>query len=143
MNVIKWKPKMRLPKVVEKFFGKRLNDGTSNGTQYVTVPSVNISEADKAFEVSIALPGLSKKDVQVKVEDGYLTIASEKDHKWEEKGKNWIRQEYNYAAFQRTFELPEYADPDKVEARMKDGVLNIRIGKKKGYLPAAREIRVN
>jgi HSP20 family protein len=144
MDLVKWTKniKPKFPKVVENFFGKIMGQGTSENEEVATLPSVNISDEDKSFEVSIALPGLDKKDVKVEVQDGYLKISSEKQYEKEEKDKNWMRREFGYASFQRIFQLPESADQDKVQAEMKNGVLNIRLGKKAGYEKLTKTIEV-
>lgn len=133
MNLFKWKSKTKpvFPNIIEKFFGKKITDTISSNEEVATVPSVNISDNSKAFELNIAVPGLKKKDIKIEVQDNCLVISSEKQYKNEEKSKNWVRKEYGYAAFQRIFQLPENADPDKIKAKMKKGVLQITVGKNK------------
>jgi len=145
MKLFKWnisdlKPKF--PNVVEKFFGKKITDDTSHNEEVATVPSVNIADENKAFEVSVALPGLDKKDVKIEIQNDCLIISSEKKYENEEKNKNWIRREYGYASFQRMFQLPESADQDKVQAEMKNGVLLIKVAKKKDYIENKKQIAV-
>lgn len=82
MKLFKWnisdlKPKF--PNVVEKFFGKKITDDTSHNEEVATVPSVNIADENKAFEVSVALPGLDKKDVKIEIQNDCLIISSEKE----------------------------------------------------------------
>lgn len=101
-----------------------------------SVPAVNIKENDKNFEVSMAAPGLSRKDFNVSVENGVLTISSEKKEEKESKEKDFTRQEYSYSSFSRSFTLPESAKDDDVDAKYEDGVLKVTIGKK--ALPAQK-----
>ena len=108
----------------------------------VTVPSANISDEDKAFELSIALPGMDKEDVQMEVRNNYLTIRAKSQRQKEEKEKNWIRTEFVSHSFYRAFELPANADPEKVVAQMKNGRLDIKVGKK-NELKTQRTITVN
>jgi HSP20 family protein len=145
MKLFKWnlsdiKPKF--PNIVEKFFGKKITDDVAHNEEVATVPSVNISEENKAFEVSVALPGLDKKDVKIEILDNCLIISSEKKYEKEEKNKNWMRREFGYASFQRMFQLPESADQDKVQAEMKNGVLSIKVAKKKDYIENKKMIPV-
>lgn len=145
MKLFKWKTaenKPKFPNIIEKFFGNKITDSTSYDENVSTVPSVNISDADKAFEVSVAIPGLDKKDVKIEIQDNYLVISSEKQYEKKDKNKNHLRQEYGYAAFQRIFELPESADADKVQAEMKNGVLSIKIAKKDGYVETKKQIKI-
>ncbi|WP_242617569.1 Hsp20/alpha crystallin family protein [Cecembia calidifontis] len=69
-------------------------------------------------------------------------MSSEKQYEKEEKDKNWMRREFGYASFQRVFQLPQGADPEQVQAKMENGVLNIRLGKKAGYEKLTRVIEV-
>jgi len=145
MKLFKWniadlKPKF--PNIVEKFLGKKITDEASNDQQISVVPSVNIADADKAFEVSVALPGLNKKDVKIEVQNDCLIVSSEKQCENEEKNKNWMRREYGYASFQRMFQLPEGADEDKIHAEMKNGVLSIKVAKKAGYIENKKRIAI-
>ncbi|RMF01612.1 MAG: Hsp20/alpha crystallin family protein [Bacteroidetes bacterium] len=71
-----------------------------------------------------------------------LTIRSEKQYSDEERQKNYVRREFGYAAFQRMFELPQDVDPDRVSAKMENGVLRIQVAKKHTALPAGRIIKV-
>lgn len=144
MKLFKWETniKPKFPNLLEKFFGKNISDGTANNMDVATIPSVNISDANKAFEVSVALPGLDKKDVKVEIQNNRLLISSEKQYENEEKNKNWIRREYGYASFQRMFQLPEGADPETIQAEMKNGVLTIKVAKLPGYESKVKQIAI-
>lgn len=106
------------------------------------MPSVNISDQEKAFEVNIALPGLDKKDVKLEICDNCLQISSEKQYDKEDKNKNWIRREYGYASFQRIFQIPEIADQERVQAEMKNGILTVKIAKKSGIEQNKKKIAI-
>ncbi len=145
MKLFKWnisdiKPKF--PKIVEKFLGKKITDEAANNEEVSVIPSVNIADVDKAFEVSVALPGLDKKDVKIEIHNDCLIVSSEKQYEKEEKNKNWMRREYGYASFQRKFQLPESADQDRIQAEMKNGVLSIKVAKKAGYIETKKQIVV-
>ncbi|MFN4122717.1 MAG: Hsp20/alpha crystallin family protein [Flavobacteriales bacterium] len=145
MKLFKWnisdiKPKF--PKIVEKFFGKKISDATGPNEEIASVPLVNIADEDSAFEVNVALPGLDKKDIKIEIQNDCLVIFSEKKYEKEEKNKNWMRREYGYASFQRIFQLPESADQNKVQAEMKNGVLTIKVAKKKDYLEKKKYISI-
>ncbi|MFW6202901.1 MAG: Hsp20/alpha crystallin family protein [Marinilabilia sp.] len=135
--------KIRVPGFIEKFFGKKLSDQVAQNEEIGAVPSVNIADRDKSYNISVALPGLDKKDVNLEVDGNYLTISSEKSYENKDEDKNWLRQEYHYASFFRRFELPEDADPNKIEAKMKNGVLNIEVGRKSGKKGKEKTIKVD
>ncbi len=145
MKLFKWKIsdiKPKFPNIVEKFLGKKITDEVSNNEDVALVPSVNIADVDKAFEVNVALPGLDKKDVKIEIQNDCLIVSSEKQYEKEEKNKSWMRREYGYASFQRKFQLPESADQDKIQAEMKNGVLSIKVEKKAGYVENRKQIAI-
>jgi HSP20 family protein len=144
MKLFKWNKSdsPKFPNIIEKFLGKKITDEASHHEEVSTLPSVNISDANKAFEVNVAVPGLDKKDVKIEIQDDCLVVSSEKQYGHEEKNKNWVRREYGYASFQRMFQLPENADSNKVFAKMKNGVLQIKIAKKDGYIDYKRQIAI-
>lgn len=92
-------------------------------------PSVDISETDSEFLIKAEIPEVDKKDVKVTVQDGQLTIQGERKREKEEKGKRFHRVERSYGVFQRTFDLPDGVDPDKVRAEFKDGMLSVHLPK--------------
>ena len=98
------------------------------------LPSVNLKESDTNIEIELAAPGMKKEDFKVEIENDMLMISSEKEEEKEEVGKkdNYIRKEFNYQSFCRTFSLPETANENKIEANYKDGILHVVIEKKEG-----------
>ena len=98
------------------------------------LPSVNLKETDDKLEIDMAVPGMKKEDFKVEIDNNMLTISSEKEEQKEETRKkdNYIRKEFNYQSFFRSFSLPEYIDENKVEASYKDGILHVTIAKKEG-----------
>lgn len=93
-------------------------------------PSANIKETDTSFEVELALPGFKKDDFKIEVNDKMLTISSEISNESEEKKENYIRQEFSYKSFSRSFRLPRTVDSEKIEATYENGVLSLNIPKK-------------
>lgn len=93
------------------------------------VPSMDIAETDKAFEVTAELPGMDDKDVEVSVVDGMLTIRGEKKDETEDKQKNYHRIERSYGSFQRTLSIPANVDEEGISADFKKGVLTVTMPK--------------
>jgi HSP20 family protein len=110
---------------LDKFFNTPL-DEYFNFSRVINVPAVNVTESDAMYSLSIATPGLEKKDIQVQVEDGIMTISAEKEEKEEKTGK-YNRREYNYSSWSRSFTLPEDADDTKIKADYKNGELKIEV----------------
>ncbi len=95
-------------------------------------PAVNIQEKDDRYLIEAELPGLSEKDLKLELKDGVLTLTAEKKEETEEKAKDatWIRRERRESRYARSFELPDNADGEKIEARFKDGLLTVELPKK-------------
>ena len=90
--------------------------------------SLNVSETEKDFRLSMAAPGLEKKDFKVDAYDDMLTISAEHEtEKKEEKNGRFNRREYNYTSWSRSFTLPENCDFGKIDAEYKNGELKISI----------------
>ncbi len=95
-----------------------------------SIPAVNIKETDKSYVIELAAPGLKKDDFDIALDNNVLTISyQKKDEKKEEEG-NYTRREFMFTEFKRSFTLPETADIDKIDAKYKDGILEISIEKK-------------
>ena len=90
-------------------------------------PSVNVSETKKEIKVEAELPGMDEKEINVSIDNGYLTLRGQKKH--ENRDEKAHRMECSYGFFERTLPLPEYANPEEAKARYKKGVLTIYIPK--------------
>lgn len=105
-------------------------------------PLVDISEDDKEYVIKAELPEIDRKDVRVKVEHGVLTITGERRIEKEEKDKRYHRVERVYGNFARSFTVPDDADPEKVTAEYKDGVLRVHLAKAPHALPKTIDVKV-
>ena len=108
-----------------------------------TLPAVNIIETENFFSVEVAIPGLSKEDVKINVENNVLTISSEKKTKKENTADNYTRKEYSYTSFKRSFNLPkDIIDSNKISAAHKNGELIITVPKIEKVVPKAKLIEI-
>jgi HSP20 family protein len=105
-------------------------------------PRLDVVEEDKAFRVSVELPGMKDKDVAVSVDGRTLTIRGEKKEEKEKKDKDVFRRERAYGSFRRVVELPSDVDSAKIEAKFKDGVLTIDLPKTKQAHDRVKQIPV-
>lgn len=105
-------------------------------------PAIDVAEKGKAYEVTVELPGLDDKDVDVTVSGNVLTIKGEKKEEKEEKEKNYYLSERRYGAFQRIFELPSGIDAGKIEAQFAKGVLTVTLPKTAEAQKTQRKIDV-
>lgn len=106
-------------------------------------PAVNVEETDKEYRIEVAAPGLEKEDMKVSVDDGVLTIKAEKKLESEEKNDNYIRREFGYNSFSRSFTLPEEVDAEKISAKHKNGVLNVTLPKAEVKVTPTKEVKIS
>jgi HSP20 family protein len=105
-------------------------------------PLVDIAEDDKEYLIKAELPEVKKEDVRVTVQNDVLTITGERKFEKEEKDKKYHRVERAYGSFTRSFTLPEDANPAKVNAEFKDGVLKVHLAKSEKAKPKSIEVKV-
>jgi len=92
-------------------------------------PISNTRESENAYHVEIDLPGLSKEDIKIDLNDKTLTIYGERNIKNEIKEEDYYKVESSFGKFQRQFTLPENVDLENISANSKDGVLEIVLPK--------------
>ncbi len=120
------------------FFDKAFSDWTNSNFSLTntTLPAVNIKETKDDFVVTMAVPGMSKKDFKIDLNDNVLTISSEKKEEKKEKEDNYTRKEYSYQSFNRSFTLPKnVVNEDKISAKYDNGELLITIPKREEAKP--------
>src|ERR1700719_3758025 len=105
------------------------------------IPNIDISETDKAIEVSAEMPGLERKDVEISIDDDTLTIRGEKKVEESQGDKNVQHSERTYGVFLRVLQLPPGVDPSSVQATMSNGVLKIAIPKPAKSEPKKIEVK--
>jgi HSP20 family protein len=94
-----------------------------------SVPSVNSIENDNSFEIDLAVPGMKKDDFTIQLNDKVLVISSENTNSVE--NNSMSLNEFNYSSFQRSFTVPETVEFDKIKANYKNGILKVKLPKKK------------
>ncbi len=92
-------------------------------------PTANLSETEKAYELSLDLPGMTPEDFEIELKNGELWITGERKSSDEEKGRTWHRVESHYGKFRRVFRLGDGVDPENVDAEYHEGVLLITVPK--------------
>lgn len=111
-------------------------------TTWAMAPAVDIAETDKGYEITAELPGMDEKNIEVKFADGVLTIKGEKQEEKEEKKKDYYLSERSFGSFQRSFQVPDGVEADKIEATFKKGVLTVTLPKSAEAQKAAKKIDV-
>ncbi len=91
-------------------------------------PAVDVAETEAEYEITAELPGLDRKDIEIRLADGVLTIRGEKRQGKDEKRKDYYLSERRYGSFTRSFVVPD-VDAEKIEAGFAKGVLTVRLPK--------------
>lgn len=104
------------------------------------VPAVDVYDDAQKIVLKLDVPGIKQEDLDIRLENQTLTVKGERKFEKEEKEENFHRIERRYGSFMRSFTLPQTADPEKVSADYKDGVLQIEIAKKSEAQP--KQIKV-
>lgn len=107
--------------------------------RYGAFPAINIGATDDSIEIVAFAPGVKQEDFEVSIDRGLLTISGERHSVWSDDAPDARRyaQERFVGAFRRVIELPDGADPDKVQARYANGCLSVSVGKREASKPRA------
>ena len=103
---------------------------------------MDVRETDKEIVVEAELPGMEEKDVSIALQDGILTIRGEKKHEVDEEKENYRIMERRYGSFQRSVQLPDTVDEDKIEATFNNGVLRVSLPKRPEAIGKQRKIPI-
>ncbi len=106
-------------------------------------PRAEAKESNAHYEITMELPGVAEKDIDVSLHDGVLTGKGEKNSERKEEGEGYFFSEREYGRFQRTFRLPADAKGDGVGADFSNGVLKITVPKMAEEKQEAKKIKVN
>jgi HSP20 family protein len=110
--------------------------------RFASAPALEMSETDKSYKITAELPGIDLEDVEVTFDEGVLRIAGEKKEEREENERGHRLSERSYGAFERAVSLPSAANPDKIEANFKNGVLTITVAKDGEQKQNVRKIKI-
>ena len=134
MTLVKYNP--RLPALgpfddMDRFFNRlwRRPLAWSPTVRQSWIPAFDVRETDQQILLSAALPGLNKKDIDISLHDGVLTVTAEREERETGKNETVHYAEQRYGKFARSFSLPTEVDEDKVEAKYNQGVLSIALNK--------------
>ena len=133
-----------IPSFTDDFFGKDFLSDFFDSSANKTIPEVNVMENADEFKIEVAAPGLEKNDFKIDLENNVLTISSEKEAKNSTEEEKFIRREFSYSSFKRSFSLPESVDSEKIKAKHKDGILSLVIPKRdEAKEKPKREIKIS
>jgi HSP20 family protein len=144
MNVVKFKKNNDLlNETLNSVFGNQLfsNWENMNLTKSYT-PKVNITEDRDNFNIKMELPGLSREDIKLAVENNVLSVSGSKKEETKTEDKNVIVNELFYGEFSRNFNLSKDIKIEAIDAEFKDGILNITLPKVEEAKPVVKEINI-
>lgn len=131
-----WDLKDEIDKV---FWGTR--KGSDSDETATWQPLVDIYEDKDNVKVTAELPGMTKGDVKITIDNNVLTIKGERKFEQKDNKDNYYRIERSYGSFARSFGLPTNLSPERIHAEMKEGVLEIKIPKREESKPKEIEIK--
>lgn len=118
-------------------FGRWMGEGLRD----TWVPPVDVQETDSAFVFTAELPGLTKNDIEITLEDNLLTLSGERKFSEKTENENYHRIERAYGKFSRSFSLPSQVESEQVSALFKDGILSVEVPKSEQAKP--RKIKIS
>jgi HSP20 family protein len=146
MTIVNWSPFRELDDFVNRYsrlFGRASPAGEARQGEVIEWrPVANISETDREYLIKAELPEVEKKDVEVTVDDGVITIRGERRYQRSDDSEKQHRVESFYGSFARSFTLPSDVDESKIYAESRDGVLKVHLPKTEVRKPKPIEIQV-
>tara|TARA_B100000989_G_scaffold75052_1_gene53076 strand:+ start:19 stop:441 length:423 start_codon:yes stop_codon:yes gene_type:complete len=127
MRIVKYNNNNVFPSLMNEFFNDDFGMNLFNRSH--SVPSVNSIENNDSFEIDLAVPGMNKDDFTIELNDKILVISSSNSDSGN--SENIRLNEFNYSSFQRSFRVPESVELDKIKANYKNGILKIKLPKRK------------
>ena len=106
-------------------------------------PKVNVYEYEDKIGIVAEIPGLNKKQLNVEVEEGVLTISGDKHSTFNDDGAKVIRRELKQSSFKRSFELGELLNGEDISASFKDGILSVSIPKTEPEKPKKHAVKIS
>jgi HSP20 family protein len=105
-------------------------------------PACDVYEDGDEVLIRAALAGVAPKDVDIRFENGVLTLKGERKMEREETKDNYHRVEMSYGSFTRSFALPGTIDPEKIRAESREGVLTVHLPKRVEAKPKSIQVKV-
>ncbi len=144
MTLIKYRDR-DFDNVVPRTFSEMLDtffdESLTNVRRGQFVPTVDVVENDKNFNIHVSLPGIRKEDIKIEFEDRTLTISGEREFHRDEEKNRYHLVESRYGKFTRSFSLPRNINRETINAEMKDGILNITVEKSEDAVSRQIEIK--
>jgi HSP20 family protein len=134
MALVRWDPIRELDSLqgdMNRLFDRFFEGGrTANGsTARRWIPAMDLVETEDHLVLRGDLPGMTEDDVDIEIKDNVLTVSGERKSESEDKSEGYHRVERSFGSFSRSLTLPQGIDPERVEAKFENGVLEVQIPK--------------
>ena len=138
MNIIEYKPNL-ISSIFDEFY---LPDFFNQTFNEYKIPDINIINNENLYSIQVAIPGKSKENFSVKLDDNILSISLD-DSNEIENTSNYSLKQFSYNSFLRTFKLPDDANLGKIKANYTNGVLSVELPKNKIKQKKTKEIIIS
>lgn len=142
--ITRWDPFREFTTLQDRM-GRLFRDSYGDHDEALTTstfaPAVDVYEDEHHITLSIEVPGIDEKDIDVRVENNTLTVHGERNFEKEQKEENFRRVERQYGTFTRSFTLPNTVETESIHANYDKGILKIQLAKKAEAKP--KQIKVN
>jgi len=148
LSLSPWGLRREIDKLFDDTFRNLARPLGNEFVEGVFAPKIDISGNATEYSVSVELPGIEEKDIELEVHEDVLSIKAQREHESKSEGegkdgqKDYYRIERHYGMFQRALRLPEDADAENIKANYKNGVLYISVARKTPQKNEARKITI-
>lgn len=111
--------------------------------EFNSIMKTDVKETEKNYILDVDLPGFKKEDVNLNLENGYLTISAKREHKVdnEDRKENFVRRERSFGQFSRSFYVGD-VEQDEIEAHLENGILTIKLPKEEEKKAKSNRIEI-
>lgn len=132
-----------VPAYWDDFFNDNFFNQVNNKSSNPALPAVNVIEDEQGFRIEVSAPGVQRKDFNLALENDVLTISTGQEESKDEQKQNFLRREFNFRTFKRSFQLPESVNQEQISAKHDAGILTLTLPKKEEEVQKApRQIAV-
>ena len=140
--LIKWIDRPNIINEIDHLFNSIKYDYANPIRSCQWAPNFEVLNTDESYIVRADLPGLTKKDVNIELSDGIVKISGERKNEYSNDDSQYRYSELSYGSFSKKFTLPEDAIEDKINAKMRDGVMTIEVPRMEPIKPKTKTISI-
>ena len=145
MNIVKYAPKTYVDRFfdTDRFFNDSWPWAPVEGQQgFGEDLKVNIVENEDGYTLTAEVPGIKEKDIDLEIKDGLMTLKGHTEESQEKEEDHYRMREFSRRSFERSFRIGEGVDPDKISAKLGNGVLTVALPKKEEAKPKTVKVEI-